>query len=59
MTDKRKPIVLRLEPELMRKVERLTRLQRKKLGSSWSRNDQIGLMLRYYEPPALDEPENF
>jgi hypothetical protein len=59
MTDERRPIVLRLEPELLRKVERLTRKERKGHGRSWSRNDQISLMVRYYEPPELDKPENF
>lgn len=48
MTDSRTPIVLRLTPELKKKVERLTRQTRKGLGGSWSRNDQICYMLQSY-----------
>ena len=49
MTDDRTPIVLRLTPELKKKVERLTRQSRREMGGSWSRNDQICWMLKRYE----------
>lgn len=53
MTDERKPILVRLDPVLIRKVERLTRKSRKEMGGSWSRNDQICWMLKMYEAPDL------
>lgn len=52
----RKPLVLRLTPELLRKVDRLTRRSRKEMGGSWSRNDQICWMLTVYEAPNDELP---
>lgn len=55
MTDERRAVVVRLTPELLKKVERLTRQSRKDLGVSWSRNDQIVSMLHAYEQPGPKE----
>lgn len=53
---KRKTILVYLEPELLRRIERWTKNSQKKMGRGWSRNDQILWILgQYTEPEEADE----
>lgn len=51
MSDARTTIVVRLPKSLLKRIERQAKENRKRLGVSWSRNDEIVSILNTSEPP--------
>lgn len=51
MTEPRAQFLVRVPADLLRKLDRWTKQSQKKMGPSWSRNDQVVWILRNYTAP--------